>query len=392
MNHSLMSFVVVSALTGAVVVTSGLLGCAPEKKAPPPPPPRAVDVLTIVPTPVRDTGDYMGSLVSRQSVNVLPQVGGYIKAINVRPGQKVKAGQALIEIDARDKAAVLDSNVAQERSAQARLELAQQTAARAVALTTEGLGSTQELERAQADVAASQAAVSAAKASITQQQVAVGYATVRAAVSGTIGEVPVRIGDAVTPTTWLTTIAQSATLEVSLSIPPARARSMPPDSLVEILDTNGVVLVTAPLFYIAPTADVGTQLVVVKAVFENTIDLRANELVRCRVVYGENEALQVPAMAVTRQSGQAFVFVVDDKEGKKVVGRRPVQLGRLGALNYVVESGLKQGDQVAVSSLQYLRDGAAIVPTEAASTSSPPAAPAAPAPATTTTPAAPAKG
>ncbi|HEY1100505.1 MAG TPA: efflux RND transporter periplasmic adaptor subunit [Myxococcota bacterium] len=365
-------------------------GCAAEKKTPPPPPPKAVDVLTVKPTPVRDTAEYLGSLISRQSVTVLPQVGGYVKAINVRPGQKVKAGQVLVEIDARDKAAILDSSVAQQRSAQARLELAQQTAVRAEALTKEGLGSTQELERAQAEVAASQAALSAANASIAQQQVTVGFASVRAAVAGTVGEVPIRIGDAVTPTTWLTTIAQSQTLELSLSIPPTRARLMPADSVVEVLDQNGAVLVTAPIFYIAPQADAATQLVVVKAVFENTVNLRPNELVRTRVVYGSGEALQVPAMSVVRQSGQAFVFVVGDKDGKKVVNRRPVQLGRLGALNYVVESGLEAGEVIAVTSLQALRDGAAIVPTEAKPETLPtPAPPATPETAGPTSPSAP---
>jgi len=382
-----------------VVIALAIGACAPEKKTPPPPPPKAVDVLTIAPTPVRDTGEYLGTLISRQSVTVLPQVGGYVKKIHIRPGQKVRAGDALVDIDARDKAAVLDSSVAQERSAAARLELAKQTVVRAEQLTKEGLGSTQELERARADLAAGEAAVAAANAVITQQQVAVGFATVRAAVAGTVGEVPIRVGDNVNPNTWLTTIAQAATLELSVSIPPTRARLLPPDSIVEILDQNGAVLVTAPLFYTAPQTDSATQLVVVKAVFENTVNLRPNELVRARIVYGAGEALQVPAMSVVRQSGQAFVFVVSEKEGKTVVARRPVQLGRLGAQNYVVESGLEPGDKIVVSSLQAMRDGAAIVPTDAASTKSAaatptptptPAAPTATAPAATP-PAAPAR-
>ena len=346
-----------------VVVAAICMGaCGPEQKAPPPPPPpKAVDVLTVVPTPVRDTGDYLGSLTSRQSVNVLPQVSGYVKKIYIRPGQKVRAGEVLMDIDARDKAAVLDSSVAQERSAAARLELAKQTVARAEALTAEGLGSTQELERARADLAAGEAAVAAANAVITQQQVAVGFATVRAAVAGTVGEVPVRVGDAVSSTTWLTTIAQAATLELSVSIPSTRARALPADSLVEILDQNGVVLVTTPLFYTAPQTDPLTQLVVVKAVFENTVNLRPGELVRARIVYGTAEALQVPALSVVRQSGQAFVFIVTDKDGKTTVARQPVQLGKLGAHNYVVESGLQPGDKIVVTSLQAMRDGATIV-------------------------------
>jgi RND family efflux transporter MFP subunit len=346
-----------------VVVTTALVGCgAAEQKKPPAPPPRPVDVLSVVPTAVRDTGDYLGNLLSRNSVTVLPQVSGYVKKIHIRPGQKVRAGDALVDIDARERTAVLESVVAQERSAQARLELAKQTVLRAEALSTEGLGSTQDLERARADLAAAEAAVTAVGAQIAQQQVQLQFATVRAAVAGTIGEVPVRVGDAVNPTTWLTTIAQAATLELGFGIPAERARKLAPNAIVEVLDSAGKVLLTTTLFYLAPQADAATQLVGVKAVFENTVGLRPGELVRARLVYSESEALQVPALSVVRQSGQAFVYVVGDKDGATVASRKPVQLGALGAQNYVVNSGLSSGERIVVSSLQAMRDGAAIAP------------------------------
>lgn len=362
-----------------VVVTMALSGCgAAEQKKPPAPPPKPVDVLSVVPTAVRDTGDYLGNLLSRNSVTVLPQVSGYVKKIHIRPGQKVRAGDALVDIDARERTAVLDSVVAQERSAQARLELAKQTVLRAEALSKEGLGSTQDLERARSDLAAAEAAVSAVGAQIAQQQVQLQFATVRAAVAGTIGEVPVRVGDAVNPTTWLTTIAQAATLELGFGIPAERARQLAPNATVEVLDSAGKVLLTTTLFYIAPQADAATQLVGVKAVFENTVGLRPGELVRARLVYSEGEALQVPALSVVRQSGQAFVYVVGEKDGATVASRKPVQLGALGAQTYVVSSGLASGERIVVSSLQAMRDGAAIAPRD-------PNAPAPTAPAATTT-------
>lgn len=346
-----------------VVVTAALMGCGTaEQKKPAAPPPKAVDVLTVVPTPVRDTSDYLGSLLSRNSVTVLPQVSGYVKKIHIRPGQKVRAGDALVDIDARERTAVLDSVVAQERSAQARLELAKQTVARAEALSNEGLGSTQDLERARSDLAAAEAAVSAVAAQIAQQQVQLQFATVRAAVAGTIGEVPVRVGDAVTPSTWLTTIAQAATLELGFGVPAERARQLPPNAVVEVLDSAGNVLVSTTLFYVAPQADAVTQLVGVKAVFENTVGLRPGEFVRARLVYSEGLALQVPALAVVRQSGQAFLYVVGEKDGAVVASRKPVQLGALGAQHYVVTSGLGAGERIVVSSLQAMRDGAAIAP------------------------------
>jgi len=73
-------------------------------------------------------------------------------------------------------------------------------------------------------------------------------------------------------------------------------------------------------------------------------------------------ALQVPALAVTRQSGQTFVLAVVEKDGKTIVSRKPVKLGALGPQAYVVEGGLEAGDRIAVSSIQALRDGSAVKP------------------------------
>jgi multidrug efflux pump subunit AcrA (membrane-fusion protein) len=84
------------------------------------------------------------------------------------------------------------------------------------------------------------------------------------------------------------------------------------------------------------------------------------------VVYGTREALQVPVLAIVRQSGQAFVYAVEDKPVGPTVTRRPISLGMLADQRYVVEKGLAAGDRIAVSSLQALRDGARIKPRQPA--------------------------
>jgi hypothetical protein len=96
--------------------------------------------------------------------------------------------------------------------------------------------------------------------------------------------------------------------------------------------------------------------------FDNTVGLRPSELVRVRIVYKTSQALQVPVLSIVRQSGQAFVYVVEQRPAGAVVARRPISLGLLSDQNYVVEKGLAAGDRIAVSSLQYLRDGAPVRP------------------------------
>ena len=241
-------------------------------------------------------------------------------------------------------------------------ELAERTLTRTRSLYQEGLVSAQELESAQAALQAAQAASQSSAAAVSQRQVQLQYFAVKAPLAGTVGDVLVRVGDFVTASTPLTTVAQTEVLEVSVALPAERAREVKVGTPVEILGADGAVLVRCELYFVAPQADAKSQLVDVKAVFKNAVGLRPNELVRTRLVYGVRNALQIPALAVTRQSGQTFVFAVSEKDGKTVVARKPVTLGPLGETDFVVEAGLGEGDRIAVSSLQALRDGAPIKP------------------------------
>jgi RND family efflux transporter MFP subunit len=344
-----------------VLLVATLAGCKPAAKAPPPPPPREVEVLVMAPTEVRDTTEYLGTLLSRQSATVSPQVNGTIRKIHVKPGQKVEAGAPLLEIDAREETAAVDAARAARQSVRARLELAQSTRKRAEALFKEGLATAQEVERARADVTAAEAEDRAAGAQISQREVQLQYNVVRAPVPGTVGDVLVNVGDLVNPQTPLTTIAGAGALEVTVAVPAERARHIQPGAtILELLEKDGKILGTSKVSFVAATADPRTQLVEVKALFDTAMGLRPSELVRARVVYGTRQALQIPALAVSRQSGQAFAFVVTDKDGGLVVTRRPIRLGTLGERAYVVEDGLAPGDRIAVSSLQMLRDGAPV--------------------------------
>jgi len=112
---------------------TGASGCKVEAAQKASPPPREVEVLTVTPTEVRDTGEYLGSLISRQSVTLLPQIAGYVRKIRVKPGQLVKAGEVVVEIDARQQVAALQSAQAQHLSANSNLELARRTPPRAPA-------------------------------------------------------------------------------------------------------------------------------------------------------------------------------------------------------------------------------------------------------------------
>lgn len=350
-----------------VLVSLAAAGCRAEAAKPKGAPVRDVEVLTVSPTPVRDTAEYLASVVSRQSVSIVPQVSGYVRQILVKPGQEVKVGDTLVELDSRQERAALESATAEQRAAASTEELAKRTAERTRSLHTEGLVTGQELDRAEAEAQAAEAQRKAAAARAAEERVGVGFHVVRAPFAGTIGDVVARVGDYVTASAPLTSITQGGALELSIRIPTERARLARPGTPVEVLGADGKVQLATALYFVAPEADSRTQLVDVSAAFQNGIGLRPSEMVRVRLVYGTAQALQVPVLSIVRQSGQAFVYAVEQKNGGTVVSRRPITLGLLSDQSYVVEKGLAAGDRIAVSSLQYLRDGAPVKPKPAAS-------------------------
>ncbi|HEY0710766.1 MAG TPA: efflux RND transporter periplasmic adaptor subunit, partial [Polyangia bacterium] len=108
-----------------------------------------------------------------------------------------------------------------------------------------------------------------------------------------------------------------------------------------------------------PRPDPRSQLVELRGAVSNPDrQLRSGQRVRARVVWKTTQALTVPSFAVTRQTGQAFVFALTKNDGgATTVVRRPVTLGALSGDRWIVADGLKTGDRIAVTRVQALRDG-----------------------------------
>jgi RND family efflux transporter MFP subunit len=322
-----------------------------------------VEVMELRPGPVRDIGEYMGTLISRHSISLYPQVAGYVERIVAKPGQRVKAGDVLLEVDPRRERAGVRSAQAQRSAAVAQREYARSTRQRAEQLLREGLMSRQDYEQAVAQATAAEASASSAEAQLQAQQVELGFYRVTAPFAGVVGDIPVKLGDYVTPQTMLTSVSQSQALEVSVFVPPDRATQVEVGRTpVEVLDEAGKPVVSAPIFFVAPTPNPTTQLVELKAGFDNLAELRAGQVVHVQVIYDVRDALRLPTFAVTRLSSQAFATVAMRSDGGTVAQRQPVKLGQIDGNAYELLGGLDAGTQIIVGSLQLLRDGQPIQP------------------------------
>lgn len=327
-----------------------------------------VDVVTLADVPIEDASEYLAQLVSRTQVAIYPQVSGVVTSIFVKPGQIVHEGAPLLQIDPRRESANLSNQVAAKAQREANLALAKRNASRSAALFHEGLVSRQQLEQDQSQAAIAEAEVRAQEAAIGAQSAQLGYYRISAPFDGTVGDIPVKLGDYVGPQTRLTSVDDNRTLEAYLNVPSEQLHLLSDESRVVLLGddrSTNTTLAEAPISFVAQEANPQTQAVLVKAKFPNGGQLRAAQIVRARLVWKTYPGVRVPVLAVTRQSGQYFAFVAVPGAGGTVAHQVAVTLGELDDSTYAVVSGLKAGDQVIVSQVQKLRDDAPVVTTPA---------------------------
>ncbi len=339
-----------------------LVGCAGGRAAEPAGGPSAVPVTTekLAATDVRDTTEYVAALKSRRSILLQPQVDGQLVKIFVKAGDTVEAGAPLMQIDPQRQRASVSSAQASRASRLAALNFAKQQRERAERLFSGGAISQQELDQARANSESAQAEVDALGAQIRQSEVQLDYYRIVAPARGVVGDIPVRVGDYVTPATRLTTLDENGLLEAYISIPVERARDLRPELEVRLVDAAGTEVGAGRVTFISPQVNEETQSVLIKTVVRNDAGLRAAQFVRARVVWSSHPGVLVPALAVTRVNGQSFVFVVEEKGNQMVARQRPVALGELAGNAYVALSGVKAGDTIVTSGIQLLSDGAAI--------------------------------
>ena len=380
---SLFSLKVVSIALCVALVAS--VGCSRGESGAPagggPPgggmPPMPVEVLTLRVKPVEQTSEFIGTVKSRRSATVQPQVEGFITRIAARSGDRVRAGAVLLEIDAGRQEAAVGTLEAQRAAREADLAYWKQQSTRLSTLLQAGAVSQQEFDQADAQRRGSEAQLAALDQQIREQRVELGYHRVLAPAAGVVGDIPVRVGDRVTTSTVLTTVDDNQGLEVYLQVPVQQAPDLSVGLPVRLVDDRGETVATTAISFVAPSVDPATQSVLAKAALERPGDLRNDQFVRARIVWRSSDALTAPLVAMTRINGRFFAFVAEGAGDKTAARQRAVDLGELVGNDYVVLKGLSAGERLIVSGVQKIGDGAPVAPTEVAATAS-----AAPAPAT----------
>jgi len=324
-----------------------------------------VQTVTVAMAPVAQTSEYVATIKSRRSTTLMPQVSGLLTSIRVHSGDHVKTGQVLMTIDPRQQQATVDSERATERQKKALFDYDTIELDRQQKLFDAGVSSRDTLQQAQQAFENAKADYNSAVEARKSQEQLLDYFTIRAPFDGVVGDIPVHVGDYVSPSLSpspvLTTVDENNDLEAYVYIPTERATEVHTGLGIDLTDNNGKLLEKTAVDFVSPEVDSTLQGILVKAPVKSET-LRNAQIVKAKVIWSTKTMAVVPVLAVIRQGEQSFVYVMQKQNGMAVAHRTPVVLGDTVDNNYAILSGLSAGDRVIVTGIQFLVDGMPVIP------------------------------
>ncbi|WP_449439234.1 efflux RND transporter periplasmic adaptor subunit [Pedobacter steynii] len=356
-----------------------LLACSnktPQAAAPAPP---ALPVASVVSGTETTFQEYPASIEGSVNVEVRPQVSGTLEKVYVDEGAYVKAGQPIFKINDQPYRASLNNALAAQHSAEASLINAQLEVERLTPLVQNKVISDFQLKSAKATALVAKANIEQAKANVSTASINLGYTLIKAPVSGYIGRLIKKQGSLVAPVDAeaLTQLSDVHDVHVYFALGEKdfvnfkdqypgqtlsdKLKQLPAVSLILADDTEygtkGRVDVIDGQF------DKNTGAITVRAKFANPLGLlRSGNTGRIRLSLQHNNTLVVPQSATIEVQDKIFVYALADSN--KVKKQAISVIGKTGT-NYLVKDGVKAGDQIVLSGLDRLQEGAVIAPQKA---------------------------
>ena len=282
------------------------------------------------------------------------QVPGAVVALLVKAGDRVKAGQELLRLDARAAQQGVVGARAQVDAAQANLNVARQELDRQKLLLQKQYISQAAFERAQAQWDAAQAQVKALQAQTQTAQAQSGFFTVNAPYAGVVSDVQVTLGDMAMPGRALLTLHDPSALRVSAAVPQALLASVASQTQAVRYELPGMAGYETPQsarsIQLLPSVDPVTHTGQIRLALPVGIaGLVPGMFARVwipAVASGQEgpERLYLPISAVVRRSEMTGVYVINPQGQPRL---RQVRLGQVKADRVEVLSGLRKDDRVA---------------------------------------------
>jgi len=335
-----------------------------------------VGVVTLRGQSVTLSSELTGRVNATMTSDVRPQVDGIIKQRLFTEGAEVKAGQVLYQIDPASYQASYDQAAAQLKNAQATVQSTRLKSQRYAALVKENGVSQQDADDAKAAYLAAVASVAQYQAALETARINLADTQVRAPIAGRIGISSVTPGALVTAsqTDALATIRALDPIYVDLTQSSAQLLKLRRQQAA--LQRGAVTPVAIKLEDGTPYAHAGkleltevavdeaTGSVTLRAVFPNPEhELLPGMYVHATVDNGvDPKAILAPQQGITRNAkGEATALVVDEQNN---VAQRTVSAERVVGSNWLIGSGLNEGDRLIVEGTSKVTIGAAVKPVD----------------------------
>lgn len=338
--------------------------------------PVEVVTSTTLPETRITTGTVRSTTVSPLSAKVM----GNVTRVLVTEGQRVRAGELLVEIDDREgrartaeataggsevDQAIAGANAAVS-AAQANAALAEATYNRFAALRSRGSVSPQEFEEVTARKAGADAQLDQAKrgreallarragvrAGLSVAETFLSYSSVRSPIDGIVTARMIDPGAQAAPGMPLLIVEDDSRYRVETTVDERLAARVHAGDTVTI--DGGATPITARVANIVPGVDPGTRSALVKIELPRDSGLRSGSFVRVAFAIGSRNGVTVPATAVTRRGQLTSVLVVGDD---RIARMRLVTLGEPQGDRIEVLSGLEAGETIVPKLRNDLRDG-----------------------------------
>ncbi|MGB0525250.1 MAG: efflux RND transporter periplasmic adaptor subunit [Flammeovirgaceae bacterium] len=307
---------------------------------------RQVEVFTLANQTFEHFIEVQGNVQSDKDVQVFPKMGGAVIRKNVKEGQRVSKGQTLMVLDA----ATINKQI---EEIEKRLELATVVFERQENLWKQKIGSELQYLQAKNDKEALEKTLATTKTQLAN-------ATVTAPISGTIDEFFLNEGEMANPAQPVLRIVNLATVEISADVSEAYTKSIRKGDkvLVKFPAINEEMPVRVSLIGQTINEKNRTFRIEMKAPNKQGY-LKPNAMAVVRIKdFAQENAMIVPSHLVQQStSGERFLYVVNEDDGKKLVRKVVIKVGQSYQGNTLITSGLKAGDKVVIKGYNEIVDG-----------------------------------